>query len=207
MVSFFKAPIWNKQPLKPVCLFWVWLYVTMKWMQLGPDPDGDISLVSKTEQLRRIVDRNGQRQFKDKNFNYITPAGTFCYCEDKSMVDKSGALCIDIDHLDDDSEEMKRKMNPCDMKQLLLKDPYWGKRTLLMFTSPRGHGLKWFVEVDYNQCGDFKTWFNGVRNYLMATYGLGEKQVDSAVGHVSAGCFLSYDPDAYLRPDLYEFYI
>ena len=37
-MSFFKAPIWNKSPLKVVSLFWVWLTVTMKWMQLGVDP-------------------------------------------------------------------------------------------------------------------------------------------------------------------------
>lgn len=205
-LSFFKAPIWNKQPLKVVSLFWVWLYVTMKWMQLCVDPDRDISLTSKTEQLRSLTSDDAQRQFKGKNFDYITPAGIFTYCDDKSMVEPSDVLCIDLDHLDDDSQAMKRKLSPAEMKQLLLADPYWGDKTLLMFTSPRGHGVKWLIEIDLSKC-NYATWFNAVRNYLMQTYGLGEKQVDSSVANVSHACFISYDPDAYLRHDLYEFYV
>lgn len=205
-MSFFKAPIWNKQPLKTVSLFWVWLYVTMKWMQLGVDPDRKVSLSSTTEQLRSLTTDEAQRQFKGKNFDYITPAGIFTYCDDKSLVEASQVLCIDLDHLDDDSEAMKRKVAPQEMKQLLLDDPYWGDKTLLMFTSPRGHGLKLFVEIDLNRC-NYATWFNALRNYLMQTYGLGEKQVDSSVANISHACFISYDPDAYLRADLYEFYI
>lgn len=205
-LSFFKAPIWNKQPLKVVSLFWVWLYVTMKWMQLCVDPDRDVSLSSKTECLRNLEGDDAQRQFKGKNFDYITPAGIFTYCDDKSMVEPSDVLCIDLDHLDDDSQAMKRKLSPVEMKQLLLADPYWGDKTLLMFTSPRGHGVKWLIEIDLSKC-DYTTWFNAVRNYLMQIYGLGEKQVDSSVANISHACFISYDPDAYLRHDLYEFYV
>ena len=112
-------------------------------------------------------------------------------------------ICIDLDHLDDESEQMKRKITPDEMKMLLLSDPYFGAKTLLMFTSPRGHGVKWFVEIDRSQC-DFKSWFLAIRNYLIATYGLGEKQVDPSVGNVSRACLISYDPDAYLRADQYE---
>ena len=205
-LSFFKAPIWNKQPLKTVSLFWVWLYVTMKWMQLGVDPDRKVSLSSTTGQLRSLTSDEAQRQFKGKNFDYVTPAGIFTYCDDKSLVEASQVLCIDLDHLDDDSEAMVRKISPQQMKQLLLDDPYWGDKTLLMFTSPRGHGLKLFLEIDLTRC-NYATWFNAVRNYLMQTYGLGEKQVDSSVANISHACFISYDPDAYLRTDLYEFYI
>ena len=205
-MSFFKAPIWNKSPLKVVSLFWVWLTVTMKWMQLGVDPDRDVSLSSKTECLRNLEGDDAQRQFKGKNFDYITPAGIFTYCDDKSMVEPSDVLCIDLDHLDDDSQAMKRKLSPAEMKQLLLADPYWGDKTLLMFTSPRGHGVKWLIEIDLSKC-DYTTWFNAVRNYLMQIYGLGEKQVDSSVANISHACFISYDPDAYLRHDLYEFYV
>ena len=205
-MSFFKAPIWNKSPLKVVSLFWVWLTVTMKWMQLGVDPDRDVSLSSKTECLRNLEGDDAQRQFKGKNFDYITPAGIFTYCDDKSMVEPSDVLCIDLDHLDDDSQAMKRKLSPAEMKQLLLADPYWGDKTLLMFTSPRGHGVKWLIEIDLSKC-DYTTWFNAVRTYLMQIYGLGEKQVDSSVANISHACFISYDPDAYLRHDLYEFYV
>lgn len=205
-VSFFKAPVWNKFPLKTVSLFWVWMYVTMKYLQLGPDPDRDIGLVSKTEWLRGIEGNEAQRQYKGKNFDYFTPGGTYTYCDDSSLIEHSGMLCIDCDHLDDDSPMMKRKISPVEMKKLLLADTYWGDRTLMMFTSPRGHGVKWLVEIDLGKC-DYVTWFKALRNYLMLTYGFGEKQIDSTVSNESHACFISYDPDAYLRPDLYEFFI
>lgn len=206
LMSFFRAPIWNKTPMKVVSLFWVWMYVTMKYLQFGYDPDRNVDLVSRTSTLRSITGEEGQRQFKGKNFDYVTPGVTFSYCDDNSLVEVSDMVCIDLDHLDDDSEKMLRKISPKEMKQLLLQDPYFGDKTLLMYTSPRGHGLKWFVEVDMNQC-DYKTWFNALRNYLMTTYGLGEKQVDSTVAHVSHACFVSYDPEAYLRADQYEFFV
>ena len=206
LMSFFRAPIWNKTPMKVVSLFWVWMYVTMKYLQFGYDPDRNVDLVSRTSTLRSNTGEEGQRQFKGKNFDYVTPGGTFSYCDDNSLVEVSDMVCIDLDHLDDDSEKMLRKISPKEMKQLLLQDPYFGDKTLLMYTSPRGHGLKWFVEVDMNQC-DYKTWFNALRNYLMTTYGLGEKQVDSTVAHVSHACFVSYDPEAYLRADQYEFFV
>ena len=206
MVSFFKAPIWNKWPMKTVSLFWVWMYVTMKWLQLGSDSDRDISLISKTEQLRRLTEENAQRQYKGHNFDYVTPSGSYTYCDDKSLVDYSNALCLDFDHLDDDTEVMKFKIDPEELKSLLLTDPYWGEQILLMFTSPRGHGLKVFLPIDLAKC-DYKTWFIALRSYFMTTYGFGDKQVDHSVSNESHACFISYDPLAYLRADLYEFYI
>ena len=206
IVSFFKAPIWNKLPMKTVSLFWIWLEVTMKWLQLGTDPDRNIALVSYTDQLRRITDDEAQRNFKGKNFDYFTPAGTFTRCEDSSLVEYSGMLCLDFDHLDDDSEAMKRKISPEEFKTLLLSDPYWSEQVLMMFTSPRGHGLKVFLPIDLSKC-DYRTWFIALRSYFMATYGFSEKQVDPTVANESHACFISYDPQAYLRHDLYEFFI
>ncbi len=206
LMSFFRAPIWNKTPMKVVSLFWVWMYVTMKYLQFGYDPDRNVDLVSRTSTLRSITGEEGQRQFKGKNFDYVTPGGTFSYCADNSLVEASGMLCVDCDHLDDDSPQMKRRITPKEMKRLLLADPYWGERTLMMFTSPRGHGLKWLVEIDLTKC-DYGTWFNAVRNYLLATYGFGEKQIDSTVANQSHACFISYDPEAYLRADQYEFFV
>lgn len=205
-VSFFKSPITNKVPQRTLSLFEVWLGVTMKWLQLGMDPDLDIGMADKTERLRAMTDDKQQREFKGRNFDYITPAGTFSYCNAESLIAYSGALCIDLDHLDDGSEKMKRCISPEEMKQQLLNDPYWGREILLMFTSPRGHGLKVFLQIDHSKC-DYDVWFSAIRNYLMATYGLGDSQVDPSVASRCNACFLSYDPNAFLRYDLYEFYI
>ena len=100
---------------------------------------------------------------------------------------------MDLDDLDD-AEDMKRK---------LLADAMF--ETMFMFRSPRGRGLKWWVEIDLTRC-DHRTWFTAIRNYLMATYRLSDKQVDASCTNPSRACYLSYDPDAYLKPELIEFF-
>lgn len=192
LVSFFEKPIWEKNPVElAVSLYWVFQRIISKIYE------------APTNELRKISEEGKQRDYKGRNFDWITPAGTFLYDNDSSLISYSGMLGIDLDHLDDCSQYMKRKIGPEDMKQLLLKDPYFGEQTLMMFTSPRGHGVKWFVQIDLTKC-DYNMWFNALRSYLMTTYGLGDKQVDSTVANISHACFLCYDPQAYLRKDLYE---
>ena len=178
-MSIFRAPISNKFPLMTVSLFQVYLAVHSR--RYAPE----------TEALRTIQDEDEQRNYKQTHLDYVTPGGVFAYCNDQSLVKQSNILCMDLDHIEDVEE----------MKQQLLDDQNFD--TLLLFRSPRGNGLKWFLAADMQRC-DYKTWFTAVKNYLMATYHLSEKQVDPMVGHVSAGCFLCYDPDAYLRTDLIE---
>lgn len=180
-MSVFRPPISNKYPLMTVSLFQV--YQAVHTRRFAPE----------TEALRAIQDEDAQRQYKQNHLHYVTPGGVFAYCNDKSLVKPSNILCMDLDHLD----------NVDGMKQRLLDDPHFD--TLLLFRSPRGQGLKWFLEVDLQRC-DYKTWFTAVRNYLMATYGVNEKQVDPVVGHISAGCFLCYDPDAYLKTELIKIF-
>ncbi len=176
-VSFFLKPITNKKPKRVVSLFEVYKVIR------------SIFYKEVTILLRAIDDKEEQKKFKNNNFDFITPSGTFTYHRDKSLVMHSGMLCIDIDYLDD---------MEC-MKQKLLSDPLIG--TLLLFRSPRGHGLKWFISIDIEQY-DHAIWFDGVRNYLIKTYALTEKQVDASCRNVSKACFLCYDPDAYLNPIL-----
>lgn len=180
-MSVFRPPISNKYPLMTVSLFQV--YQAVHTRRFAPE----------TEALRAIQDEDAQRQYKQNHLHYVTPGGVFAYCNDKSLVKPSNILCMDLDHLD----------NVDGMKQRLLDDPHFD--TLLLFRSPRGQGLKWFLEVDLQRC-DYKTWFTAVRNYLMATYGVNGKQVDPVVGHISAGCFLCYDPDAYLKTELIKIF-
>lgn len=146
-----------------------------------------------TTALRAIADEQEQRSYKGVNLDYVTPSGLFAYCNDQSLLKHSGLICMDLDDLDD-AEDMKRK---------LLADAMF--ETMFMFRSPRGRGLKWWVEIDLTRC-DHRTWFTAIRNYLMATYRLSDKQVDASCTNPSRACYLSYDPDAYLKPELIEFF-
>ncbi len=182
-MSFFTKPITNKRPCaKPLSLFETYRLITTPRYRY------------ETEKLRAITDEENARQFKGTHLDYVTPSGVFSYCSDTSLVNHSQLLCIDFDHLDGRLEEMK---------ELLLKDSYF--QTLLLFRSPRGVGLKWFIHIDLSEC-DHRTWFAAVRNYLISTYQLNDKQVDKQCGNPSRPCFLCYDPEAYLLTDLIAFF-
>lgn len=178
-MSFFRKPITNKRPeAKAMTLFEVYDYVRNGWARL------------ETEALRHFDDHDEARKYKAEHFDYVTPSGVFAYCNDQSLLRHSGLMCIDLDGLGERCEELFRLL--VDDKQM---------ETLLLFRSPSGDGLKWFVHIDLERC-DHKTWFKALRNYLMASYHLTEKQVDAACANVLRACFLPHDPEAYLRTDL-----
>ncbi len=182
-MSFFRKPITNKRPNgEPLSLFQVYQYVQCR--RYAPE----------TEALRAISDEHEAREYKGLHLDYVTPSGIFSYCSDQSLVSHTQVLCMDLDDLGERCDEIR---------QLLLRDPYF--ETLLLFRSPRGNGLKWFIHCDLTRC-DHLTWFCAVRNYLMQTYRLSEKQVDNACKNVSRACYLCHDPEAYIRTDLIEFF-
>ena len=182
-MSFFRKPITNKRPeAVPVTLFQVYQYVRGRWA------------LPETEKLRTFTNKDEARQYKGSNFDYITPSGVFSYCSDQCLIKHSEVLCMDLDELNERTEEMFEK---------LTDDPMFV--TLLLFRSPRGNGLKWFIHIDLSRC-DHRTWFTAVRNYLMATYQLAEKQVDAQCVNVSRACFLCHDENAYLKTELIEYF-
>ena len=173
-MSFFKKPVTNKKPLRTVTLLQVYKVIRSHYYE------------AVTKQLRAISDKETQRRFKGKHLDYITPSGVFTYDSDGSLVSHSGILCMDLDDVEDREA----------LKQQLIDDKNF--TTLLLFRSPCGRGLKWFIAIDLDVCSH-KTWFASVRNYLMATYGLTDKQVDKSCSNVSRACYLSYDSDAYIN--------
>ena len=176
-MSYFNAPITNKVPLTTVSLQEVAQFVRSR------------ALEPQTTALRAIGDHEQARQYKGRNFPYVTPAGVFSYCSDKSLLRPSEVLCMDLDHVGV-VDGLKRR---------LTADRLF--RTLLAFRSPSGDGLKWFVSIDLGKCGH-RQWFDAVRNYLMATYGLSDRQVDPSVRNESRACYLCYDPEVYVNPML-----
>ena len=101
---------------------------------------------------------------------------------------------MDLDYLGERVEELFQKL--VDEKTF---------KTLLLFRSPSGKGLKWFIHIDLSRC-DHRTWFTAVRRYLMMTYNLTEKQVDPLCSNPSRACYLGHDPEAYLMTELIEFF-
>ena len=68
----------------------------------------------------------------------------------------------------------------------------------MMFTSPSGDGFKWVVGIDLAKC-DHRTWFQALSNYVRITYGL---ETDAKCINVSRACFLPYDANCYVHPEI-----
>lgn len=172
--SFYRAPASSVRRYKDIGLADAYNYIVGSYAR------------ERTERLRTIDDEKRRREFKGEMFDFVTFSGTFGYRNDQGLLQHSGQLCIDIDHLD-------RLL--LQMRQRLLDDPYFD--TLMLFVSPSGTGLKWVVPIDL-QKADHRTWFRAVSNYLAATYGV---EADPSCINVSRACFLPYDPDCYIHPD------
>ena len=134
-----------------------------------------------TEELRSLNDQEKEKEFKMKKLSWITTSGIFTKRDEANLVSHSNTIGIDLDYVDDMD----------DAKHKLLNDPYF--YTLLLFVSPRGKGLKWFVPIDLGR-GGHKMWYNAITNYLREAYGL---KVDTVCQNVCHPCFLCHDPDCY----------
>ena len=170
--SFFKAPISNTIPYKHITL-----YDAFKTIEGG-------YLKNQTIQLRTRLDKVDNRSFKSISFPYATFSGTFSARNNSSLLQHSGLIAIDFDHLE----------NPVVIKNLLLKDSYF--ETELLFTSPNGNGLKWIIKIDIGHYSHTEN-FKAISNYIKSTYSIG---IDTSCKDVSRATFLCYDPDVFIHP-------
>lgn len=150
----------------------------------------DMRASQATRELRKIEDEKKRREFKSKNFDFVCFSGTFSYRKDDCLIEHSGHLCLDFDHLP--HLEMR------DIRKKLIADPYF--TTQLLFTSPSGDGLKWVVDIDLKEC-DHKTWFRAISNYVRETYRL---EADPQCANVSRACFLPSDGSCYVNPEHFK---
>lgn len=170
--SFFQKPITNVNPHSTVTLEWVFNLITSDCYR------------TETETLRSLDDPAQAREFKGQNFDYVTFSGTFSQRGAKYLIQHSGYICLDFDHL----EKLTK------MREKLLSDQRL--KTALLFKSPGGQGLKLVTEIDLSIASHEK-WFNGIRTYLRFAY---EVEIDPSGRDLCRACFLSYDPEAYINP-------
>jgi len=169
--SLFHAPVTNTIPSKEVTILDVYNLIKHEYK-------------TTTEELRKISNKKQAREFKAKNFDYVTFSGLFHNRSNNALRRHSGILAFDFDHLN----------NLADLKHWLITDHHF--ETEILFTSPSGDGLKWIINIDilthpHRDC------FLAVKNYLKDTY---EVEVDSSGKDISRACFLPHDPQIYLNP-------
>jgi hypothetical protein len=173
LFSFYKSPIKNTVPHKSATLLQIYNAIT-----------GDF-YKERTDKLRSIADPKQARQFKANNFDYCTFSGTFSSRNDKNLVQHSGLMAVDFDHLP----------NLEDVRQALLADEYFD--TQLLFVSPSGDGLKWIIQIDTTTT-PHSEYFTAVANYILQTYGI---EVDKSGKDISRACFLAHDRKAFIHPN------
>ena len=176
--SFFRKPIQNTEPYRAITVVDVYRYVVGHYAK------------QQTETLRAMPSSSEAKKFKATHFDYCTFSGLFSRRNEKELLQHSGLMCLDFDHVG----------NPDKLKEQLLKHEYFD--TELMFTSPSGDGVKWIIPIE------LKGWeharlFKAVANCIKST---GLPPVDNSGSDVARSCFLPYDPQAYINPK-YEEYV
>ena len=183
--SIFRRPITNKHPYQVVNLIDVFNYIISDFAK------------DRTNELRTIKDDRYRRQYKANKFDYCTFSGIFSVRTDKAIIQHSGLICLDFDHLKDVEA----------IFEALKEDTYF--ETLLLFRSPSGDGLKWVISFhdsyfrygkDGESYSDYQIrFFAGLYNYIFNHY---DVEVDRSCRNLSRACFLPHDPAAYLNPSL-----
>ena len=171
--SYFRAPVSNVLPSATLGLRQVYERIT-----------GGV-YAAVTARLRELQDPQQRRGFKARSFPYVTFSGVFSKRCDSGLLQHSGLLALDFDHVEELSE----------LKELLLNDGQL--RTELLFTSPSGQGLKWIVQCEPERWSRSE-YFRAVSSYIEHTYGI---RPDASGRDVSRACFLVNDPDCFLNPD------
>jgi len=187
-MSFYKRPVRNTRPCREASPQDIFKYLVSDYAK------------ANTERLRTIQDSHERSRFKAANFDYITPGGIFRSRKESDLVQASGYMVIDFDHIPD----------PDGLVLLLAHEDNF--ETVLAFRSPSGDGVKWIVALPVGVTkpdgspvtyGEF---FTILSNYVRRAYGY---EADPSGKDICRACFLPYDPDAFLNPfyleDNYEY--
>lgn len=128
----------------------------------------------------RALEKKSERDELKKGLLSICWSGTFRKRADNQLIQHSGLMGIDFDHVQDMAA----------MRARLEADPY----THVLFRSPSGDGIKMVVRVPASA----KT-HKGSFQALMEYYGI--EEFDPKNSNLSRVCYESHDPDIYYNPE------
>ena len=178
-MSFFRRPIRNTRPCRDASPEDIYKYLVSDYAK------------ANTEKLRSIKDGKERSHFKAENFDYITPGGLFRSRKETDLVQASGYMVVDFDHIPD----------PDGLVLLLANEDNF--ETVLAFRSPSGDGVKWILALPQNATKpdgtpfSYGEFFTILSNYVRRAYGY---EADPSGKDICRACFLPYDPDAFLNP-------
>lgn len=143
--------------------------------------EGRGKFASTIQSIRATSDEDQQAELK-RSLPAVLFSGTFRKRSSKELIQHSGLICMDFDHVD--------------QPDLVIDDMRFDEHLALAFISPRGNGVKavFCIPEDCNHHEAFET----VRDHCATMY---ELHADESGKDVSRLCFLSVDPDAHYAPD------
>jgi hypothetical protein len=172
--SLYNSPISNIIPTKePITLEELYRCIT------------SIDLESVTNDVRLQQDKTTRNRIKAERLSYMTVSGIFTERKDAALIEHSGLICIDIDHIEE-LDELRSQIIQYHLPALVFK-------------SPSGNGLKVIYQVDISQ-GTHLEYFLALENYFKWVHGV---EIDKAGKDVSRACFLCYDPEAFITKNPY----
>ena len=139
----------------------------VEWIRLGEDVQYEI------ETLRAMPEAEYKQAKKDR-LPAITFGGKFSYRANKGLVEASGLMTLDFDHV----------KNMDELRDKLSNDPY----IYTFFLSPSGRGMKALVRIPTVQDdAQYKDYYYS----FMERY----NALDSSGKDISRACFVSHDPN------------
>jgi hypothetical protein len=168
-LSFFRGGITNVDRPENVSLSWA-----LDYIRQGKEYDPLIrSLRSETDQEKR--------QAIKKGLSYFCFSGTFSKRNAKSLIQHSGLMVLDFDHVKD----------LLFTRLQLQADPH----CLALFISPSGDGIKMMILIDPKRHAES---FLSFQDYIKKNYGM---DVDKSGKDVSRACYASFDESVFLNPE------
>lgn len=145
-------------------------------------PIGELLTRIREGKSKDIVERvrSGEKELKNE-LPIVYFSGEFTGRGDSTLVNHSGFIVIDIDHV-----------NVEKLKPLLSTDEH----TYACWISPSGDGLKLLVRISHPE--RHRDHFNSLSNYFLKNYGV---EIDSSGKNEARACFESYDPEIIVNED------
>lgn len=170
----------STKPLMNVDISWVGNYVLSERAK------------AQTLELRQMMDSASEQQLRDYKllqFDAVAAAGIFSYGNAASLTVRSPYVVIDVDDLSSTEEARE-------IQQTLINDSE--VVTALCFVSPKGRGVKWWVELpEWCQGLKFDEQYAALSRYIGYEYGI---LADSTGSNVNRLCFLPYDNECFINP-------
>lgn len=197
-MSYFRCPISTVRDADGSVISFasVLPYSNMSVSQLYKIISTDASLTKRTDELRHKTSPNDIRLFKATALPFVTPFGTFSRRRGDALVNLSGLVPIDVDHLPSYEEA-------CRLRDVIFEDKWLN--TQLCFVSPSGLGVKAFVpyrlsgnrEADINLCREATlTAMEYVSNVYAPPTEDPKRGVDRVGRDLARACFLCHDANA-----------